>query len=81
MPVSGKSTDKKYTGYVVYQEGIYLGYRYTETRYFDYVTGREKTGDFDYSEVVSHPFGYGGSSIPITPLRRMRTATIPFRLR
>lgn len=61
LPVSGKSTDKKYTGYVVYQEGIYLGYRYTETRYFDYVTGREKTGDFDYSEVVSHPFGYGGS--------------------
>ncbi len=48
-----------FSTYTVYQEGMYLGYKYTETRYEDYVTGRENVGDFDYSEVVSYPFGYG----------------------
>lgn len=46
-------------GYVVYQEGIYVGYRYTETRYEDYVTRSGNAGDYDYSEVVAYPFGYG----------------------
>jgi beta-glucosidase len=44
---------------LVYQEGIYLGYRYTETRYEDKVLGNTKAGDFDYSKVVDYPFGYG----------------------
>ena len=45
--------------YSVYQEGIYLGYRYAETRYEDAVMGTAKTGDFDYDTTVAYPFGYG----------------------
>ena len=45
--------------YVVYQEGIYLGYRYTETRYEDVVLGSANVGEFNYSDIVSYPFGYG----------------------
>ena len=48
-----------FTTYTVYQEGMYLGYRYTETRYEDYVANRAKVGDYDYDEVVAYPFGYG----------------------
>lgn len=45
--------------YSVYQEGIYNGYKYTETRYEDTVTSRDNVGSFNYSDVVSYPFGYG----------------------
>ncbi len=48
-----------YGRYVTYQEGVYLGYRYAETRYFDTVMNREGNGNFDYSKTISHPFGYG----------------------
>ena len=50
-----------YGKYVVCQEGIYVGYKYTETRYEDAVMGTPNTGNFAYGSVVSYPFGYGMS--------------------
>lgn len=47
--------------YVVYQEGIYVGYRYYETRYEDYVMGTGNAGDYTYDAQVAYPFGYGQS--------------------
>jgi len=45
--------------YMIYQEGIYVGYKYYETRYEDYVMGRANTGSYAYDNDVAFPFGYG----------------------
>ena len=53
---------RSYSSYaktLTYQEGIYVGYKYTETRYEDKVLGRENVGEFNYNNVVKYPFGYG----------------------
>lgn len=45
--------------YMIYQEGIYVGYKYYETRYEDYVMGTGNAGDYAYHDDVAYPFGYG----------------------
>lgn len=45
--------------YIHYAEGIYVGYKYYETRYEDKVMGTGNSGDYNYRDVVAYPFGYG----------------------
>lgn len=53
---NGNLTDYNYLSY---QEGIYVGYKYYETRYEDAVMGQGNAGDYDYAATVQYPFGYG----------------------
>ena len=46
---------------VFYDEGIYVGYKYYETRYFDKALNQGNAGDYDYAAAVQYPFGYGVS--------------------
>ncbi len=52
IPDSAKS-------YMIYQEGIYVGYKYYETRYEDFVMGTGNAGSYAYGDDVAFPFGYG----------------------
>lgn len=53
------SISSYFTSYVVYKEGIYVGYKYAETRYEDVMLNTPNAGNFNYDEVVQYPFGYG----------------------
>lgn len=53
---NGNLTDDYYVNYV---EGIYVGYRYYETRYADTIMGRKNVGTYSYEDTVQYPFGYG----------------------
>lgn len=57
------------SSYVIEPEGIYVGYRYYETRYYDIIQGTGNAdstvgavaseGNWRYNEEVVYPFGYG----------------------
>ncbi len=57
--IDASSNGKGYYSYVNYSEGIYVGYKYYETRYEDAVLKQGNAGSYDYDEVVAYPFGYG----------------------
>ena len=68
-------TDSSYY-YVIEAEGIYVGYRYYETRYYDCVVGQgnadstagtyASTSGWNYDEEVVYSFGYGLSYTTFT---------------
>ena len=59
--------DDKGDWYLVESEGIYVGYKYYETRYEDQILGNGNatdaagaiSGAWDYAKEMSYPFGYG----------------------
>ena len=68
--VRGGGTFGGNTGmYIMEAEGIYVGYRYYETRYYDTVAGQgnasssvgayASAGNWNYDEEVAYGFGYG----------------------
>ena len=62
-PAMQNMGDYRYEGtdyyYVNYAEGIYVGYKYYETRYEDAVLVQGNAGSYNYSQTVQYPFGYG----------------------
>ena len=55
----GKNIPDYAETYLIYQEGIYVGYKYYETRYEDFVMGTGNAGTYAYSDDVAFPFGHG----------------------
>ena len=68
LPVKGFSNpavfDEDHYMYVDYAEGIYIGYRYYETRWVDNETG--ECDEEAYHAAVQYPFGYGLSYTDFT---------------
>ena len=64
---NGQVPDQAST-YMVYQEGIYVGYKYYETRYFDAVMNQGNAGNYakQYGDEVAFTFGYGLSYTTFT---------------
>ncbi len=55
----GKNIPAHADTYMIYQEGIYVGYKYYETRYEDFVMGTGNAGNYAYHNDVAFPFGHG----------------------
>lgn len=66
-----------YQNYLIEAEGIYVGYKYYETRYQDQVLGinnatsskgvyESENNSWDYADEVTYPFGYGLSYTEFT---------------
>ena len=55
----GNNIPSNAKSYMIYQEGIYVGYKYYETRYEDFVMGTGNAGQYAYSDDVAFPFGFG----------------------
>lgn len=73
LPVSNIGAYNNF--YLVYQEGVYVGYRYYETRYEDAVMkkgsassakGAVMASEWNYSKELAFPFGYGLSYTTFT---------------
>ncbi|MBP5648913.1 MAG: glycoside hydrolase family 3 C-terminal domain-containing protein [Clostridia bacterium] len=54
-------TSTQQNAFVFYAENIYLGYKYYETRYEDYVLGQGNAGSFNYGQEMCYTFGSGES--------------------
>ena len=59
--VSGGLNGVKPSAYVAYEEGVYLDYRYYETKYDDMKVSNKANADawYEGEEGVVYPFGYG----------------------
>lgn len=63
------SGEQNFTSYIINAEGIYVGYKYYETRYEDCILGQgnadstagvyNSEAGWNYNEEVVYPFGYG----------------------
>ncbi len=69
LPAENRGSNSYNHAYIVYEEGIYIGYRYYETRYADAVMKQGNatsaagvvngSGNWSYRDEVKFPFGYG----------------------